>query len=69
MIALMFMGFGLVALMQIPSLVQKQWWRELTAFIILWLSGLIFSLMLALGVKLPPVTTIIGQFLSDIFGI
>ena len=69
MIALLLVGFGIVALIQIPGLVNKQWWRELTAFIILWLSGLILSVMLTVGVKLPPVTNIIGDLVSKIFGI
>lgn len=69
MIALVLLGFGVVALIQIPGLVKKQWRRELTVFIILWLGGLILSLLLVLGVNLPKVTTIIGNVILKIFGI
>ncbi len=69
MIALLLLGFGIVALLQIPGLVRKQWWRELIVFTMLWLSGLILSLFLTFGVKLPAVTTIIGNIVSKLFGI
>jgi len=69
MIALLLLGFAGIALIQIPSLVHKQWWWELIVFTIFWLSGLILSVLLSLGVKLPPVTTIIGNYISKIFSI
>lgn len=69
MIALLLIGFGIVALIQIPGLVRKQWWRELIVFTILWLSGLTLSVMLSLGVKIPEVTMIIGNIVSKMFGI
>ena len=69
MIALLLIGFGLVALIQIPGLIRKQWWRELIVFTILWLSGLTLSVMLSLGVKFPEVTMIIGNIVSKMFGI
>jgi len=64
MSALLLLGFGIVALIQIPGLVRKQWWRELTAFLVLWAAGLILSILLAVGVQLPQVTTIIGKLIS-----
>jgi len=69
MIALLLLGFGIVALIQIPGLVKKQWWWELIIFTILWLSGLILSVLLVLGVKFPETTTIIGNMVSKLFGI
>jgi len=64
MIALLLLGFGIVALIQIPGLVRKQWWIELTAFMVLWTIGLILSILMASGVKLPQVTTIIAKLIS-----
>jgi len=63
MIGLLLLGFVIVGLIQIPGLVRKQWWWELTVFVILWLSGLILSLLLVLGVNFPKVTTIIVEII------
>jgi len=69
MIALVLMGFGIVALIQIPGLVRKQWWRELICFAFLWFMGLILSVMIAIGIKLPPISTIINKSITGMFGI
>ncbi|MDD3364892.1 MAG: hypothetical protein PHZ03_07935 [Syntrophomonas sp.] len=69
MIALLLIGFGIVALTQIPGLVRKQWWRELICFAVLWSMGLILSLMISMGITLPPISTIIGKSLTGMFGI
>ncbi|HWP96849.1 MAG TPA: hypothetical protein VN426_08350 [Syntrophomonadaceae bacterium] len=67
MIALLLLGFGIVAFIQIPALVRKQWWRELISFLVLWTTGLLLSILLSMGVHIPPVTVIIGQYLSHLF--
>ena len=69
MIALLLIGFGIVAIIQIPSLVKKQWWRELICYTALWSIGLVLSIMVAIGIRLPPVSTIINQFINGMFGI
>ena len=69
MIALLLMGFIIVALIQIPSLIKKQWWKELICFTVLWSIGLVLSMMVAIGITLPPISTIIGHYISGIFGI
>ena len=69
MIALLLMGFAIVALIQIPGLIKKQWWRELICFTVLWSIGLVLSMMVAIGITLPPISTIIGQYISKIFRI
>jgi hypothetical protein len=69
MSALVLIGFGIVALMQIPGLVQKQWWRELICFVLLWSMGLVFSLMVSMGITLPPLTTIINETITGMLGI
>jgi len=69
MIALILIGFALLALWQIPSLVRDRWWRELICFAGLWFIGLILSLMIAMGTTLPPITTVIGKLISRMFGI
>jgi hypothetical protein len=69
MIALLLLGFGIVAIIQIPGLVRKQWWRELNVFLLLWATGLILSILMAAGVKLPEITTIIGDAIAKITGI
>jgi len=69
MITLLLIGFGMVALIQVPGLVRKQWWRELICFTVLWFMGLVFSVMVAGGINLPPITTIINDYLTGMFGI
>ena len=69
MIALLFIGFVMLAFWQIPSLIRKRWWRELICFAVFWLVGLTLSLMIAMGITLPPITTFIGNLISRMFGI
>ena len=69
MIVLMMIVFAILALLQIPSLVRKRWWRELICFAVLWCMGLIFSVMVSLGITLPPISTIINKFITGMFGI
>lgn len=69
MIALLLMGFGIVALIQIPGLIKKHWWRELTCFAVLWSIGLILSIMIAMGIILPPISTLINHTISGWFGL
>ena len=69
MIALLVIGFVILAGWQIPDLVQKRWWRELIVFSVLWSMGLILSVMLSLGITLPPITTSINNSITGILGI
>lgn len=69
MIALLLIGFAIVAFIQIPSLLKKNWRRELICFTVLWSIGLVLSVMIALGITLPPVSTIITQLITGMFGI
>ncbi|MDD3894896.1 MAG: hypothetical protein PHU36_07740 [Syntrophomonadaceae bacterium] len=69
MIILLLIGFGLVALIQIPRLIKKQWRRELICFSILWAIGLILSVLIAAGITLPPVATLINQAVRGWFGL
>jgi hypothetical protein len=68
MIALLILVFAIIALMQIPSLIRKQWWRELIVFIILWLLGLVLSVLISLGIKIQ-VTSIIWRVLAKLLGV
>jgi cyanate permease len=69
MIALLLMGFGIVALIQIPSLIKKQWRRELICFTVLWSIGLVLSILVAVGITLPPISTIINHYITEMFGL
>ena len=69
MIALVLIGFGMVALIQIPALVRKQWWRELICFAAVWSLGLILAVMVSMGIKLPPLTTIINEAITRMVGV
>ena len=69
MIVLLLIGFAILALLQVPSLVRKRWWRELICFAVLWFMGLILSVMVSMGINLPPISTIINKFITETFGI
>ncbi|MGE5379512.1 MAG: hypothetical protein ACM3NT_00430 [Methylocystaceae bacterium] len=69
MIILVVIGFILLGLLKIPNLVSKGWWRELVLFSVLWSAGLVLSILMTMGIKIPPITTIIGQSISGMLGI
>jgi hypothetical protein len=69
MSALVLIGFGAIALIQIPGLVRKQWWRELICFTVFWSLGLVLAVILSMGIKLPPLTTIINETITGILKI
>lgn len=68
MIALLVIGFVILAGWQIPYLVRKRWWRELIVFSALWSAGFILSVMLSMGITLPPITTIINKSITGLLG-
>jgi hypothetical protein len=68
LILLLLIGFGFVASIQLPGLIKKQWWKELVCFSALWIAGLILSLMIAAGITLPPITTIINSAIVNMCG-
>lgn len=37
-------GFALLALVQIPTMIRKRWWRDLTVYTIVYLTALIVAL-------------------------
>lgn len=68
MIILLLIGFGIMAMIQIPSLIQKRWWKELTCFAVLWFVSLVLSIMVLAGITLPPISTIINNFIAGRLG-
>ncbi|HHW44661.1 MAG TPA: hypothetical protein GXX25_12830 [Desulfotomaculum sp.] len=72
---LLILVFAAIIAFQVPPLVKKKMWRELTAFGVLLLIGMFYSFGLALQLPLPnparavesvfaPVTRLIQQVLS-----
>ena len=53
MIFLFISVFIVAALLEIPSLVRKKYWRELTVFSLFLLFALVLGLLQTIGVKLP----------------
>jgi len=45
--------FIIIALFQVPSLIKRQMWRELAAFLVLLAIGFILSILQAIGVEIP----------------
>lgn len=69
MILLLLIGFGIVALIQLPDLVRKKWWNELICFVVLWLTGFILSVILSMGIILPPISAIINRYITSMLGL
>ncbi len=69
MILLLLLGFGIVAGVQVPSLLRQQWRKELISFAVLWAIGLVLSLMILRGITLPPLSTLINAAITSMFGI
>ncbi len=59
MIALLFLLFIGIILLEVPGLVKKKMWRELVAFSVYLLAGMALSIPQVLGIKLPNPTRVI----------
>jgi hypothetical protein len=62
-------GFGLIALLDVPRLIKKKYWKELCVYGVLLMTGLGLSLLLAMGVEIPPVSTAITNLVKSVFKI
>lgn len=60
--------FTVIAGFEVPGMVQKKYWRELFVYSGLLLLGFGLSVLLVIGVDFPPVTTILSEFISKLFG-
>lgn len=69
MTVLLILLFLSVAAIQIPGLIKLHWWRDLICFSVLWSTALVLSVIITLGVRLPPITTLITRFISSMLGI
>ncbi len=64
-----FLVFAVIAGMDVPGLIQKRYWRELVVYGLIFAGGLLLSLMMAWGVKIPPFGTAINNLVKTIIGI
>lgn len=69
MIILVVGVFALIAGLQVPGLVRKGYWRELVVFSILLGMGFVLSVLLAMGVELPYISSGITRIVKSIFGL
>jgi hypothetical protein len=67
MIILLILVYTTIALIQIPRLVKKKYWRELVAFSCFLVIAFIFSLLLGMGMKIPSPLIIIQHEIQDRF--
>lgn len=68
MLPLLVIVFGLITIIEIPGMLQRGYWREMFVFSLLLSFGFILSLLLALGVELPNVSTVIHNFMQALLG-
>lgn len=60
-------GFGILALLQIPPLIRKGWWRDLTVYAIVYVLVLAASLSYALDWPLVSPTKLLTVFMNAIY--
>lgn len=67
MLIILILVFGFLTLIDMPELIQKKYWRELTVYGGLMLTAFILSALLVLGVPLPAVSTGITELIQTVF--
>ncbi|HPU01470.1 MAG: hypothetical protein GX890_05680 [Firmicutes bacterium] len=55
---------ALIALIQVPSLVNRKRWPELAGFITIWIFATAYALLIASGVSIPNPTELLRAFYS-----
>jgi hypothetical protein len=68
-IIIVFLVFAVIAGMDVPGLIQKRYWRELAVYGLILTTGLLLSLMMAWGIKIPPFGTAISDLIKELTGI
>lgn len=69
MIEQLLIVFTILALWQIPALLGKRWWRDIIVFFGLWAISFILTVIVSMGIDLPPISTIINKFVIRMFGL
>jgi hypothetical protein len=69
MVFLIVFVFIIVALLQIPVLIKKKYWRELIAFSVLYIVAFGLSMLYVLGVQIPSPMPAIKYVIEDILHI
>ncbi|WP_258358510.1 hypothetical protein [Moorella sulfitireducens (nom. illeg.)] len=64
MLVLIIIAYLVIAYLDAPEIWQKKYWRELAVMGIVWLTGLVLSLALALNLPVPSP----GKLLARVFG-
>jgi hypothetical protein len=67
MVFLVIILYMVIAIFQIPGLIHKKYWPELTVFGILLFMSFSLSIFMALGLPLPFISDEIGQGIKYMF--
>lgn len=59
MIVLLLLGFSLIVAFELPMLVRKRMWRELSVFTVLLVVGFMLSIVQVLGIELSDLARVI----------
>jgi hypothetical protein len=65
----MIIVFIILAFFEIPSLISKKYWRELSVFSCLFLIAFILTIVQIMGVKIPSPMKGIQYIITDILGL
>lgn len=59
------LGFALIALIDLPTLLRERAWRDVAAFLVLFLPALAIALMIERGAKVPSAMRVLGEALKS----
>jgi len=61
--------YALIIIINVPGLVKRKEWRELTAFFILYIIAFALGLMYVLDIPIPSPMKGLQHFIADVLGI
>jgi len=65
-IVLLLMGFSLIVAFELPMLVRKRMWRELSVFTVLLVVGFTLSIVQVLGIELSDLARVIESIFKKL---
>lgn len=69
MIYLLLLIYIFIALLQVPGLIKKKYWRELAAFSIFYMTALIMGVLYVLDIHIPSPMKAERYIVEDLLGL
>ncbi len=55
-----------IAVVEVPSLIRKRWWRELMVLALVWLMATVYGILVIAGIPIPQPTRVITTFFQSL---